>query len=115
MRRAKIDAPRSDTYLLVELNKSGLELLSDVLAGVVVLEDVLTEALASLVLLADKLCLNGSREGVQRHFLVFGISNLLKLDMRDFLVVDQSWVMSWNVSWKFWEIGSHVLLILRLL
>ena len=107
MRRAKNGGPRLGTYLLVELDKSGLELLGDVLAGVVVLEDVLTEALAGLVLFADKLCLNGSGEGVQRHFLVFGISNLLKLDVRDFLVVDQGWVMSWNVSWKFWEIGSH--------
>ena len=53
MRRAKNGGPRLGTYLLVELDKSGLELLGDVLAGVVVLEDVLTEALAGLVLFAD--------------------------------------------------------------
>ena len=90
-------------------------MLCDVLAGKMVLEDVLAEALAGFVLFADKLCLNGSGEGVQRHFLVLSISNLLKLDVRDFLMVDQSGVVSWNVSWEFWEIRSHVLLILRLL
>jgi len=38
---------------------------------------------------------------------VSGVSDLLKLNVRHLFVADISWVMSWNISRQFWEVGSH--------
>ena len=66
-----------------------------------------TQALAHVSLLWQEVLLQWSRQSVKWYNHVSSISNLLKLDVRDFLVVDQGWVVGWNVSWKFWEIGCH--------
>jgi len=41
---------------------------------------------------------------------VSGVSDLFQLDVGNFLVVDVGWVVGWDKSWEFWNVG----LILRL-
>ena len=63
------------------------------------------QTFAHVILWLQKVSLNLSREGVEWYNHVSGVSNLLQFDVGDFLVVDICWVMGWDESWKFWDLG----------
>lgn len=91
------------TYLFVQLDECGLEQLLIVIANVARVLHV-RQRLAQVALLGQKVLLHGSWECMQRYGDVFGVAELLKLDMGDSLVCNVGWVVGWNVSRKFREI-----------
>jgi len=64
-----------------------------------------TQTFAHLILWLKEISLYLSRKGMEWHNYVSRVSNLLELDVRNFLVVDVGWVVGWDESWKFWDVG----------
>lgn len=64
----------------------------------------MTQTFAHFILGLQIVLLYLSWKGVQRYDDVSGVSDLLKLDVGHLLVVDISWVMSWNESWEFGDV-----------
>ena len=85
------------TYLLVQLHEGWLVKFIDVVFSVIG-ELCVTYTLALLVFLRKEVALDGSGQGVKWYDDVLCISNLLKLNVRNFLVVNKCWVVSWNVT-----------------
>jgi hypothetical protein len=86
------------TYLLVEHNIGGLELLVDVLTEVVGELDV-RDRLGRLGFGLSEICSWGARDSVQRNWLILVVADLLKVHMRDLLRIEL--VVEWIV-------GGHV-------
>ena len=100
------------TYLFVELDVGGLELLLDVSLGTacseVIRELVVRVAHASRVLSGSVVGDGRLRDGVERHSLVFGVPDLVQVDVGDLLVCDKGWVVRRRVSGKLGEVlGCH--------
>lgn len=98
--------PLRFTYLLVKFHKGWLEQFIDVPTSMVWVLHV-TKTFAQVGLLRQEVLLKWSRQSVKWNDHVSSISNLLKLDMRYLFVVNDCRVMSWDITWKFWEIGRH--------
>ena len=64
-----------------------------------------TQTFAHLVLWLEEVSLNLSGKGMKWDNYVSGVSNLLQFDMGNFLVVDVTWVMSWDEPWELWYVG----------
>lgn len=101
------------TYLFVELDVGGLELLLDVslgpACGEVIGELVVRVAHASSVLSGSIVGDGRLRDGMERHGLVFGVPDLVQVDVGDLLVCDDGWVVRRRVSGKLGEVlGCHV-------
>ena len=95
------------TYLLVEFDESGLELLFDLAAGVVD-EGGLGVGLALLGLLGVEVSgVGGLGHGVERHLNVLPVADLLQLNVGHFLVAHYGGVVGDDVSGEFGEIRSH--------
>ena len=95
------------TYLLVEFDESGLELLFDLAAGVVD-EGGLGVGLALLGLLSIEVVgVRGLGHGVERHLDVLPVADLLQLNVGHFLVAHYGGVVGDDVSGEFGEIRSH--------
>ena len=67
----------------------------------------MTQGLAHVGLLGQEDLFDLAGEGVQWHSNILGVPDFLKLNVGNFLVVDQSWVMGGHEAWQFREIGSH--------
>jgi len=90
--------------LFIKLNEGWLEEGAIVL-GVVIWILGMTQTFAHVILWLQEVSLNLSREGMEWDDYVSGISNLLQFDVWNFLVVDHWWVMGWDESWKFRNVG----------
>ena len=92
------------TYLFVELDIGGLELLLNVRLAEVVGELIvrIRHALGSFL---GSIVSNGRlRHSVQRDSLVLRVSNLVQVHMGDFLVNQVSWVVRGRVAWQLGEV-----------
>ena len=95
---------RKWTYLFVELDIGGLELLLNVRLAEVVGELIvrIRHALGSFL---GSIVSNGRlRHSVQRDSLVLRVSNLVQVHMGDFLVNQASWVVRGRVAWQLGEV-----------
>ena len=92
------------TYLLVELDVSGLEELLDLTTAEVVWELVVRQGHALSIL--DRLGVQngGLWDGVEGHRLVLSISNLLKMHVRNLLVLDEGRVVRGCVPRQLGEV-----------
>ena len=100
------------TYLFVQLDVDWLVQLLGVLSDVA---DVLrvTQGLVQLRLFGHEVLVDGSGETIQWNWDYFGISDLFKFDVGNFLVGNDGGVVCGHVPWQFWEVGSHIDLIER--
>ena len=101
---ASIRSRRNVTYLLIELHKGWLELLLDILTTEMVRELVVGERHALGSFLGSSCQLSWVGDHVERCRLVLGVSDLVKMDMRNLLVLNQSWVVRRRVAWQLGEI-----------
>jgi len=74
-----------------------------------------TKTFARISLIRQEVLFKLLWKGMEWDDHVLGVSNLLELDVRDFLVVYIGWIMSGNISREFWEVGSHILFNLYIL
>lgn len=72
-----------------------------------------TQTFTWIGLLWQEVFVKLSRQSVKWYNHVPSISNLLKLDVGYFFVVNHSWVMSRNITWEFWEVRRHFYLICK--
>ena len=87
------------TYLFVKLNVSGLELLSDLFTSSKMVGELdVRQRLGSLSFVRSEVLRWGLRDGVQGYGNVLVVSNFLKMDMRDLVVVYFSGVVVNDVS-----------------
>lgn len=84
--------------LFVKLGVNRLKLFVDVAISKVVGVLVVRKRLACSVLGFTEVGSRRSGNGVERHRHVFVVSDLLKVNVRDFLVASDGWVVSHNVS-----------------
>lgn len=66
-----------------------------------------TQTLAHIMFVGQKDLLHLSWKGVEGDVNILGVSDFLELDVRNFLVINHSWIVSWDVPWQFGEVGSH--------
>lgn len=67
----------------------------------------LGERLALIIFLGFELSNGWTRQSVKGHFIVVGVANLLKLDMRHFLVINICGVVCRHVTGQFGEVRGH--------
>ena len=67
----------------------------------------MTKTLAHVVFIWQEDLFHLSWKRVEWHFNILSVSDFLKFDVGDFLVVNHSWIVSWHVAWEFREVGSH--------
>jgi hypothetical protein len=95
------------TYLLVKLYEGWFEKFIDVRTIVVWILCV-RQTLAHICLFMQEILFNLSWKCMQWNDQVLSVSDLLKLDVGYLLVVDVLRVMSWDITWKFWYVRSHI-------
>ena len=103
------------TYLFIKLDECWLKKLLNLCGGMVGVLSV-TQTLTSFSLLWHVVLLKLLWKSVERHDNVSGVSDLLKFDMWDLLMVHIDWVMSWDITWEFWEVwcSLHVFYLICL-
>jgi hypothetical protein len=62
---------------------------------------------AQVSFLWHELSLHLSWKSVERNSNILGVSDLLELNVGDFLVVHDCGIVGWHIAWEFGEIGSH--------
>ena len=101
-------AVTSHTYLFVELDVGGLELLLDVILGEVVGELVVRVAHTRSVFSGRVVGDSGLGHCVESYSLVLRVPDFVQVHMRDLLVRDIRWVVRWRVPRKLGEVlGCH--------
>lgn len=63
-----------------------------------------TETLVFLSLVWHEVTLHWTGQSVKRNRHILRVADLLQFNMRHLLVVHVRWVVSWNVTRKFWEV-----------
>lgn len=64
-----------------------------------------TQTFAHVILWLQEVSLHLSWEGMEWNNYVSGVSNLLQFDVWYLLMVDVTWIMGWDESWKLWDVG----------
>ena len=67
-----------------------------------------TQRLTGVGLFREEVSFDCSWESMERYDHVPGVSDLLKFDVGNFLVVHISWVVSGDVAWQLWEVSICV-------
>lgn len=92
-----------DTYLFIKFDEGGFVEFLRVLANVAYILSM-TETLVSLGLFVHEVPFDCSGKRVQWNLDIFGISDLLELNVGDFLVIHDCGIVGWHVAWKFGEV-----------
>ena len=95
---------RNGTYLLVKLDVSGLELFLNISATEVIGELVVRERHALGSFLGFVVAHSRLRHSVERHSLVFRVSDFVEVDMGNLFVDQVGWVMRRSVTWQLGEV-----------
>ena len=98
------------TYLFVKFDEHWFKQCIDLISQVVWVLGV-TQTFAHVILGLQEVFLHLSWKGMEWYNDVSSISDLFKFDVRYFLMVDDSWIVCWDESWKFWYVGGHFLVI----
>jgi len=67
-----------------------------------------TQRLGGLTLFREEVSFDWSWKSMERYDHIPGVSDLLKFDVGNFLVVHISWVVSGDVAWQLWEVSICV-------
>ena len=92
------------TYLFVELDEGGLELLLDISTLQVVGELVVGQGHGGSVLSGSIVALSGVGHHVKWDGLVLGVSDLVKVHVRNLLVLDLEWQVRGSIARELWEV-----------
>lgn len=93
-----------ETYLLVEHDVSGLELLLNVTLSEVVGELVVRKGHARGIFSLSEVALSSIGHCMERHRLVLDVLNLVKVNVRDLFVLRNCGVVRRRVAWQLGEV-----------